>query len=61
MKALEDGLREAGRERSRPTRYPGTGHWFAEPSRDAYRPAAAELAFERTIAFLEDRLGRRAD
>lgn len=33
-------------------RYPGTGHWFAEPSRDAYRPEAAELAFERTLAFL---------
>jgi carboxymethylenebutenolidase len=34
-------------------RYPGTGHWFAEPSRDAYRVEAAELAFERTLAFLE--------
>jgi carboxymethylenebutenolidase len=34
-------------------RYPGTGHWFAEPSRDAYRAEAAELAFERTLAFLE--------
>jgi carboxymethylenebutenolidase len=34
-------------------RYPGTGHWFAEPSRDAYRPEAAELAFERTLAFLD--------
>ena len=33
--------------------YPGTGHWFAEPSRDAYRAEAAELAFERTLAFLE--------
>jgi carboxymethylenebutenolidase len=33
--------------------YPGTGHWFAEPSRDAYRAAAAELALERTLAFLE--------
>jgi carboxymethylenebutenolidase len=33
-------------------RYPGTGHWFAEPSRDAYRPEAAELAFARTTAFL---------
>jgi len=33
-------------------RYPGTGHWFAEPSRDAYRAEAAELAFERTLAFL---------
>jgi carboxymethylenebutenolidase len=32
-------------------RYPGTGHWFAEPSRDAYRQEAADLAFERTVAF----------
>lgn len=33
--------------------YPGTGHWFAEPSRDAYRAGAAELAFARTLEFLE--------
>jgi carboxymethylenebutenolidase len=33
--------------------YAATGHWFAEPSRDAYRPEAADLAFERTLAFLE--------
>ena len=38
-------------------RYPDTGHWFAEPSRDAYRPAAADLAFERTVTFLRQRLG----
>jgi carboxymethylenebutenolidase len=37
-------------------RYPGTGHWFAEPSRDAYTPGAARLAFERTVAFLRRRL-----
>jgi carboxymethylenebutenolidase len=37
-------------------RYPGTGHWFAEPSRDAYRPDAADLAFGRTLAFLEGAL-----
>ncbi len=39
-------------------RYPGTGRWFAEPSRDAYRAAAADLAFERTVAFLGRHLGR---
>jgi carboxymethylenebutenolidase len=49
---FEQGLRDAGREATI-HRYPGAGHWFAEPSRDAYRPEAAELAFERTIAFLE--------
>ena len=55
IKALEDGLRDAGREVTI-HRYPGTGHWFAEPSRDAYRADAAELAFQRTVAFLRERL-----
>jgi carboxymethylenebutenolidase len=52
---LEDAYRNAGRAMTT-YRYPGTGHWFAEPSRDAYRADAAELAFERTIAFLRDTL-----
>ena len=59
VRALEDGFREAGRAVTIHI-YPGTGHWFAEPSRDAYRPAAAELAFERTIAFLDRHLGSAA-
>ena len=34
--------------------YPGTGHWFAESDRaDAHNQAAAELAWERTLAFLK--------
>lgn len=34
--------------------YPGSGHWFAEANRpDAYVPAAAELAWQRTLAFLQ--------
>lgn len=49
--AFERALRDAGR-RVVIHRYPGTGHWFAEPSRDAWRREAAELAFERTVAFL---------
>ena len=55
VKALEEGLREAGREFTI-HRYPGVGHWFAEPSRDAYQAEAADLAFERTVAFLRKRL-----
>lgn len=53
--AFERALRDAGRH-AVIHRYPGTGHWFAEPSRDAWRPKAAELAFERTVAFLEEHL-----
>jgi len=49
---FEGALRKAGREVVF-HRYPGTGHWFAEPSRDAYRADSAELAFERTTAFLQ--------
>ena len=49
--AFEAALRSAGREVAI-HRYPGTGHWFAEPSRDAYRADAAELAFQRTVEFL---------
>jgi carboxymethylenebutenolidase len=51
IRDLEEAYRAAGREITT-YRYPGTGHWFAEPSRDAYRAAAAELAFDRTIKFL---------
>lgn len=53
---LEGALREAGRDREF-HRYPGVGHWFVEEDRpDAYSPAAAELAWERTLAFLRERL-----
>ena len=53
--AFERTLRDASRNVVIP-RYPGTGHWFAEPSRDAWRPEAANLAFERTVAFLREHL-----
>ena len=57
VKEFEQGLRDAGREAAIHV-YPGTGHWFAEPSRDAYRAEAAELAFERTVEFLSRQLGK---
>lgn len=39
-------------------RYPNIGHWFFESDRaDAYNAEAAELAWERTLAFLRDTPG----
>lgn len=52
--ALEDALRDAGRLVTF-YKYPGTGHWFFEPDRtSAFDAAAAELAWDRTLAFLKD-------
>jgi carboxymethylenebutenolidase len=53
--AFVAALREAGRS-VEIHRYAGTGHWFCEPSQDAYVSADAELAFERTVAFLRGNL-----
>lgn len=52
---FEGALRDAGRDVT-VHRYPGTGHWFAEPSQPAYDRPAAELAFDRTAAFLREHL-----
>ncbi len=50
---LEETLRSAGRPVTF-YRYPGTGHWFFEEDvPQAYNPAAAGLAWERTLAFLK--------
>lgn len=35
-------------------RYGATSHWFAEPSRDAFQREASDLAFQRTVAFLDE-------
>jgi carboxymethylenebutenolidase len=50
---LEESLRRAGRPVTF-YRYGGTGHWFFEPDRtQAYNQAAANLAWNRTLAFLK--------
>ena len=55
-KANVDDLEATLRQAVRPVSfysYPGTGHWFFEPDRvDAFNPAAASLAWDRTLAFL---------
>ena len=50
---LEKSLHQAGRPVTF-YRYPGTGHWFFEPDRpQAFNQAAANLAWDRTLAFLK--------
>lgn len=49
---LEDSLKRAGRPVTF-YHYSDTGHWFFEPDRaQAYNQAAANLAWDRTLAFL---------
>lgn len=58
VEGLEQAFRDAGRPVEFHT-YAGTGHWFFEPDRtDAYDAQAADLAWERTLAFLRETIGR---
>lgn len=56
VEALVSTCRDADRPIEVHT-YPGTGHWFAEPSQAAFVSDAADLAFDRTVEFLRTRLG----
>lgn len=56
VEALQGALQEAGRPATFHF-YPGVTHWFMEANRpDAYNAEAAELAWQRTLAFLTEQL-----
>jgi carboxymethylenebutenolidase len=53
---VEKEMKEAGRD-IRVELYPGTKHWFDEPSRPEFDRAASDLAWDRTREFLRKHLG----
>jgi carboxymethylenebutenolidase len=52
VKAMEKDLQAAGVDATLHI-YPGVAHWFMESDRPEYDPAAAQLAWDRTIEFLK--------
>ena len=57
-RTVEKEMKAAGHD-VRVELYPGTKHWFDEPSKPEYDSAASALAWERTRAFLRQHLDAR--
>ncbi len=55
VRAMEEAMKAAGVDVTLHI-YPGTSHWFMEDDRPQYNPAAASLAWERTMDFLKTSL-----
>lgn len=55
VRATEKALKESGAVAEFHI-YPGTKHWFDEPSRPEYDKAASDLAWQRTVDFLDKQL-----
>lgn len=54
-RAMESAMKAAGLDVTLHI-YPGVSHWFVETDRPEYVPVAANLAWERTFAFLKENL-----
>jgi len=58
VQAMEQDMRNAGRDVTGHI-YPNTAHWFMESDRPEYNIEAAELAWQRTLVFLDGQLTRQ--